>query len=133
MTSRAAGEPRQISIAIVDDDASVRVSLQRLCEVSGMNATVYASGREFLSSLGGDADAVDCLLLDAHMPGMTGSELHDHLVARGERIPTIVFTGDDTLDVSAHYGGPAIVEFLRKPVSREHLLAAVERAVQVKG
>ncbi|HEY1307332.1 MAG TPA: response regulator [Vicinamibacterales bacterium] len=122
----------QTSIAIVDDDASVRVSLKRLCTVFGLHATTYGSGREFLSALEDGAPRADCLLLDAHMPEMTGSELQRHLVAKGIHIPTIVFTADDTPELLAHYTATGVVAFLRKPLSSEDLLAAIERAVRRK-
>jgi FixJ family two-component response regulator len=126
-------EPRRISVAIVDDDASVRVSLLRLCRVFDLDATAYASGREFLASLDEPASRADCLLLDAQMPEMTGSELQRHLVARGVRIPTIVFTADDAIDVPRDYAAGSVVACLRKPISSEDLLAAVARAVQSAG
>lgn len=122
--------PRRISIAIVDDDASVRVSLQRLCEVFDLHATAYASGHEYLASIDSDTPRADCLLLDAHMPGMTGSELHRILTARGVRIPTIVITADDAPELSAHYTMSGIVAYLRKPLACEDLLPAIEQAVR---
>ena len=58
----------QITIAIIDDDALVRVSLLRLCEAFGWSARTYASGREFLASLATRDVRPDCLVLDAHSP-----------------------------------------------------------------
>ena len=130
MSAPRSSAPAPISIAIIDDDASVRVSLKRLCTVFGLQATVYASGREFLSSIESGASRADCLLLDAHMPEMTGSELHRHLVAKGISIPTIIFTADDAPEVAAHYSAAGVVACLRKPLSSEDLLAAIERAVR---
>ena len=121
--------PQRISIVIVDDDASIRVSLQRLCDVYGLSATAFASGRDFLAALEHSAPRPDCLLLDAHMPGMTGSELHRALRARGVHIPTIVFTADDAPELSAHYAIAGIVACLRKPLGAEDLLAAIDQAV----
>ena len=127
--NRDAAAPR-ISIGIIDDDASVRVSLQRLCEVYDFKATGYASGLDFLASLDDTRPQHDCLLLDAHMPGMTGSELHRTLITLGVRIPTIVITADDAPDVSAHYGPAGIVAYLRKPLACEDLMPAIEQAVR---
>jgi FixJ family two-component response regulator len=120
----------RISVAIVDDDASVRVSLRRLCEVYGLTATSYASGREYLAALDEGASRADCLLLDAHMPEMTGLELQRRLVARGVRTPTLVFTADEETGVSPHYAAAGIVGYLRKPLSGDDLLDAIERAVR---
>lgn len=123
---------RRVSVAIVDDDSGVRVGLQRLCEVFNLRATAYASGHEFLASLDKGTVRADCLLLDAHMPLMTGAELQRDLIARGVQIPTIVFTGDDPSDVAAHYADANIVAYLRKPLDSDDLLAAIERAVRGK-
>ena len=120
----------RISVAIVDDDASVRAGLQRLCRAFDMSATTFASGQEFLASLEAGVPPVDCLLLDAHMPHMTGAELQGHLAARGVRIPTIVFTADDAPEMPVHYAAFDIVAFLRKPLSSEDLLSCLENAVR---
>ena len=125
-----ASTPAQITIAIIDDDALVRVSLRRLCEAFGWSARTYASGREFLDSLA-DGDArPDCLVLDAHMPEMTGFEMLRHLTARGMRIPTIVCTADDTTEVRARYVGAEFVAYLKKPVGGDRLRDAIDQAVR---
>ena len=116
-------------MAIVDDDAGVRVGLRRLCEVFDLGVSVYASGHEFLASLDHGRPHADCLLIDAHMPTMTGVELQHDLLSRGVQIPTIVFTGDDPDAVSAHHTGLSVVACLRKPVESDDLIAAKERAV----
>ena len=121
---------KRISVAIVDDDPSVRVSLHRFCMVSDLDATAYASGREFLNALAAGAARPDCLLLDAHMPEMTGLELQRHLVARGVRIPTVVVTADDAPDVPAQYFTDGSTGYLRKPFSGETLLAAIEKVLR---
>ena len=121
---------RPISVAIVDDDASVRFSLQRLCEVFGLRATAYASGREFLASLERASSSADCLLIDAHMPEMTGSELQRQLLARGVQIPTIVITADDVPVNAAAHGNTGPVAWLQKPVSGDALLSAIQQAVR---
>jgi CheY-like chemotaxis protein len=103
MSSSSPVEPRRVSIAIVDDDQSVRVSLRRLCEVLDMSATAYASGREFVASLDGGAPSPDCLLLDVQMPEMSGLELQRHLVATGRSIPTVAYTAGDAPEILANY------------------------------
>ncbi len=117
---------RQISVAIVDDEPSVRVSLRRLCAALGLSATAYASGRAFLDALDSDAPP-DCLLLDTQMPEMTGLEVQRHLVKRGVRVPTIVVTADDASEVHARCAGAG--GYLQKPIGVEELILAIERAV----
>ena len=122
----------RISIAIVDDEESVRVGLRRLCGALGLNPTIYASGRELIDSLDGGAPHPDCLLLDAHMPQMGGLELLQHLVHSGVNIPTIVYTADDAPEVQARYVATGVVDYLRKPIGGDELLAAIERAIIVR-
>ncbi|HSR91777.1 MAG TPA: response regulator [Gemmatimonadales bacterium] len=118
-----------IAVAIVEDEASVRVGLRRLCESLGLKATVYASGLEFLDSLAVGGDLPDCLLLDAHMPQMTGLELHLHLVESGVQVPTLVYTADDAPEVEARYRASGVSGYLHKPIAGDQLLEAIERAV----
>ena len=118
-----------ISVAIVEDEASVRVGLRRLCEALGLNPTVYASGPEFIESLALGGDHPDCLLLDAHMPQMTGLELHLHLVGRGVRVPTLVYTADDGPEAEARYRACGVCDYLHKPICGDRLLEAITRAV----
>lgn len=119
---------RPVSIAVVDDEACVRTSMRRLCEAFGIRTQVFASGREFLDSLEEGGPRADCLLLDAHMPEMTGAELQRRVLARGIRIPTIVFTADDEPDNLDHFPD-GVVAYLRKPLPIELLLSAIEHAV----
>ena len=114
---------RHVAVAIVDDEALVRVSLRRLCIAFGLGATAYGSGREFLESLETDAPMPDCLLLDIQMPEMTGLELQRHLTKRGTHIPTIVVTADDAPEARARCLAAGAVEYLRKPIGAEELLA----------
>ena len=108
----------------------MRISLRRLCKVLDLNPTIYASGRAFLESLTPDAPRPDCLLLDAMMPEMTGLEVQQHLADRGVRIPTVVFTADDGLDVATNLMATGVTEVLRKPVGADDLLAAIQEAVR---
>jgi FixJ family two-component response regulator len=123
-------KPDGISIAIVDDDESIRVSLLRLCRVYGLTANAYASGPEFIASLDAGASPVDCLLVDAHMPKMTGAELIHLLNVRSVSIPTIILTADDEPAVRAQYSSKSVVAYLNKPLTAEKLLAAIKEAVQ---
>jgi FixJ family two-component response regulator len=130
MSGETSMTTRRIAVAIVDDDASVRIGLRRLCTAFGMAATAYASGREFLVALEHDPSIAECLILDTHMPEMSGIELQRHLLAQGTYIPTIVVTADEAS--AAHYVADGVVAFLRKPVVGDDLLAAIARAVPMK-
>ncbi len=112
-------------IAIVDDEESVRTGLRRLCVSLGLRASVYASGSEFLHSLAGGTGPPDCVLLDAHMPHMSGLEVQRHLIGEGLRIPTIVYTADDAPEAEARYVAAGVTAYLRKPIAGDELLAAL--------
>ena len=107
----------------------MRQGLRRLCTALGLNPTVFASGREFLDSLDRDGSRPDCLLLDAHMPLMSGLEVHQHLVGRGLRVPTVVYTADDAPEAEARYRAAGVTEYLRKPIKGEELLDAIDRVM----
>jgi FixJ family two-component response regulator len=118
-----------MNIVIVDDEESVRTGLRRLCVSLGLRASVYASGGEFLDSLAAGAAPPDCVLLDAHMPHMTGLEVQRHLVDVGLKIPTIVYTADDAPEAEARYVAAGVIAYLRKPIAGDELLAALEQVM----
>lgn len=122
----------RVSVAIVDDEESVRVGLRRLCNALGLRAVAYGSGLEFIETLDAGAMRPDCLLLDAHMPDMTGLEVQQHLVARSARFPTIVYTADDAPEAQARYVAAGAAEYLRKPIGGDELLAAIARALAAR-
>src|SRR4051794_873741 len=79
-------------IAVVDDEASVRKALLRLLRAVGLEAQAFASGREFLNTL---PSHYDCVVLDLHMPGMTGFDVQNDLVFMNARVPTVIITAHD--------------------------------------
>ena len=114
-------------IAIVDDEESVRKSLRRLLMASQLDATVYASGQEFLDSLGGRQP--DCLVLDLQMPGLTGLEVQRALTGARVRFPTIIITAHDEPETRARCLAAGVVAYLCKPLHDELLLDAIATAV----
>jgi two-component system response regulator FixJ len=117
----------EATVFVVDDDASVRRSLERLLRAAGHRVEGFGSAREFL--LRGQHEIRGCLLLDVRMPEVTGLELHDTLVALGRDIPIIFITGhgDIAMAVQAMKGGA--VDFLTKPFDEDVLLGAVAQAL----
>ena len=116
-------------IVIIDDEESVRTGLRRLCVSLGLRASVYASGSEFLDSLAAGAAPPHCLLLDAHMPHMSGLEVQRHLVDAGLKVPTIVYTADDAPEAEARYVAAGVTAYLRKPIAGDDLLTAIEQVM----
>src|ERR1700758_154173 len=114
-------------IAVVEDDQPFRESMRKLMTALGYAAEVFPSAADFLASPLLSATA--CLVTDVQMPGMTGLELHRHLVDAGYAIPTIVVTAypDEVVRKSALNGG--VVCYLCKPVDDEHLERCLRSAL----
>jgi FixJ family two-component response regulator len=111
-------------ISVVDDDASVRESLQSLLRSVGLTVRVFAAAEEFLNSA--HLSKTDCLILDVRMPGMSGIELYRDLVAKRCRVPVVFITahGDDD-DARSQALADGAVAYLIKPFSEEELIEAV--------
>jgi FixJ family two-component response regulator len=116
--------PRRI--AIVDDDPSVLKALKRILSTRSLTAKTYDSGPQFLASLA--QETPDCLILDLHMPNMTGLELQQNLARRGIRIPTIFITAHSDAATRGRCEATGAVAFIAKPVPDDALFAAIEAA-----
>ena len=110
-------------ITVIDDDTSVRESLQRLIRSVGFAVEVFASAEEFLSS--GRLRETRCLIVDVRMPGMSGLELQRHLAAGGCAIPVVFITAHGDAATRAQALEAGAVEYLLKPFSEEALLNAI--------
>jgi FixJ family two-component response regulator len=118
-------------IDVVDDDISVRESLESLIRSAGMEARVFASAEEFLNSPGDRKG--DSLILDVRLPGMSGIELHRHLVGRNSKVPVIFITAHASDDRARSQAASAwTVAYLTKPFSEHELLDAVHAALKWK-
>jgi len=116
-------------VAVVDDDISVRESLDSLIRSVGMRVRVFASAEEFLNSA--DPRQADCLVLDVRLPGMSGVELHHHLLARDRKVPAIFITAHASDDrARSEARSDWTVAYLTKPFSEDELLDAVHAALQ---
>jgi FixJ family two-component response regulator len=115
-------------VYIVDDDVSVRDSLELLVRSAGWEVELFATGGEFLARP--RALTPSCLVLDVRLPDMNGLELQRRLVVDRGAMPVIVITGyaDIPMAVEAMKGGA--LEFLTKPLSPDEFLAAVQRAFE---
>jgi FixJ family two-component response regulator len=115
-------------VAVVDDDASVRKSLGRLIRSVRLDVKAFESAEEFLNS---PPIEPDCLILDVSLPGMSGVELHRHLLALKSKVPIIFITahGSDErarLEAASDW----TVAYLIKPFSPDELLDAVNVALK---
>ncbi len=115
------------AIAVIDDDASVRRALQRLLRAAGFAVETFATAREFL-----DADQwaqTACLVLDIHLPGMSGFELQEHLTVSGAPIPIVFITAHDDTEMRERASRAGAVGYLRKPFDQGTLIEAIARAI----
>ena len=115
-------------ISIVDDDDSLRNSLNNLIRSLGFGVQGFSSAEAFLNS--NQPGDTACLILDVRMPGMSGLDLQRQLVAKNSRIPIIFITshGDDQARTRALEAGA--VAFLYKPFREEALLKAIDSALK---
>jgi FixJ family two-component response regulator len=114
-------------ISIVDDDVSIRDALRRLVESGGYRVETFHSAGAFLdsASLGRTA----CLVLDLHLPGMSGFELRERLAELRAPFPIIFITAHDDVPTRERLAGTEAAARLYKPVEGEVLLEAIGRAV----
>ena len=117
-------------ISIVDDDDPYRDSIQKLVTLFGYTVEGFASAPAFLGSR--FLPETSCLVADVHMPGMTGIELHERLLAAGHTIPTILVTAYPDVAVRDRALKAGVVCYLSKPVDdhelEQCLLIALKRA-----
>ena len=111
----------------MDDEESVRRAIKRLIVSAGLDVVVYGAGREFLDAL--SSCHPDCIILDLHMPGMSGFEIQSHLAEDGHKIPIVVITGQDTPDSKSRVLAAGAAAYFRKPVQGTLLLDAILTAI----
>jgi len=116
------------TIAIVDDDPSVREGLSSLIRSAGLQVETFASAQEFLARSG--ADAPSCLVLDLQLPGLSGLDLQKKMAEAGLEIPIVFLTGHGNIPASVQAMKAGAVEFLTKPVDEQDLLQAIQEAVE---
>ena len=114
-------------IHVVDDDDSLRSALLLLLSAGGFEARGYGSAGDFL--LNPLPDRPGCVLLDLRMPGPSGLDLQEALRDKGIRLPVIFLTGHADVPTSVRAMKTGAVDFLAKPVGRETLFEALERAL----
>jgi len=115
-------------VFIVDDDVSVRESLELLIRNEGWQAETFASAQEFLDRP--RAPLPSCLILDVSLPGLNGLELQQRVAAERTDMPIIFITGHGDIPMTVRAMKAGAIEFLTKPFSDEALLNAIRQALQ---
>jgi FixJ family two-component response regulator len=115
-------------VFIVDDDVSVRESLELLIQNEGWQAETFASAQEFLDHP--RAALPSCLILDVSLPGLNGLELQQRVAAERTDMPIIFITGHGDIPMTVRAMKAGAIEFLTKPFNDEALLNAIRQALQ---
>ena len=116
------------TIAIVDDEPSVRKGLERLIRSVGWKTETFGSAQEFLASA--RTEAPSCLVLDLQLPGLSGLELQKQMTEAGVETPIVFLTGYGDIPASVKAMKAGAIEFLTKPVDERDLLNAIQEAIE---
>ncbi len=128
-TSRGAATPHNTPIVfVVDDDVSVRESLEPLIRRAGWKPETFSSARDFLSRIRDETPS--CLVLDVELPDLNGLEVQERVAANRTEMPIIFITGHGDIPMSVRAMKAGAAEFLTKPFERDVLLAAIRRAIE---
>jgi len=119
--------PDAAMVFVVDDDASVRASIQGLLKSARLRCACFATAEEFLRNK--LPDGPSCLVLDVSLPGVNGLEFQRQLADAGVRIPIIFITGHGDIPMSVKAMKSGAVEFLTKPFRDQDLLDAIRQAL----
>lgn len=118
-----------VTVAVVDDDASIRTSMDNLLRSVGYTVLVYSSPQAFLASQ--HLLAVNCLILDVRMPITSGLDFQDELSRTKLEIPIVFMTGHGDIPMSVRAMRAGAVDFLSKPFKDQEMLDAVAAAIKV--
>jgi FixJ family two-component response regulator len=127
--SRGAGVTGDSTIVfIIDDDPSIRSSIQGMLKSVGLRSESFATTQEFLSRPA--ADGPSCLVLDVRLPGVSGLDFQQKLAEADVKIPIIFITGHGDIPMSVRAMKSGAVEFLTKPFRSQELLDAIQQALE---
>jgi FixJ family two-component response regulator len=115
-------------VYVVDDDRSVRASLEDLLESVGLRVRSFGSTGELLNGLA--AEAPGCLVLDVRMPGQSGLDFQRQLAGLGIRLPVVFITGHGDIAMSVRAMKDGAIEFLTKPFRDQELLDAIHHGIE---
>jgi FixJ family two-component response regulator len=115
-------------VHVIDDDALFRAAIGRVLQAVGYQVSLYESATQFLKQLS-DEEQPSCILLDVQMPSLSGPELQDRLAKDAPFIPIVFLSGRGDIPTSVKAIKLGAEDFLTKPVSKEDLVEAIERAL----
>ena len=116
------------AVFVIDDDSSMRRSLDSLLRSVGLDVHLYASAQEFMRAA--RPDAPGCLVLDVRLPGMSGLTFQQELAKAGIALPVIFITGHGDVPMTVRAMKAGAADFLTKPFDDQALLDAVDAAIE---
>lgn len=116
------------SVIVVDDDDAVRDSLKTLLELQSFTVETFETCQEFLNADVGD---VTCLVLDIHLPGMSGFDLMEAMKRAKQSVPTILITARCDNAIRDRARAIGVVALLEKPIEFNALMAAIDRCAKL--
>jgi FixJ family two-component response regulator len=119
--------PKDLEIAVIDDDDSFRVALVESLSSLGYQADGYSSAEDYMNLVGGRL--FSCVVTDIHMPGMSGLDLMHRLAAQGSTTPVVLITARSDTNLEAKAAAAGAVCLLRKPFEINDLIGCIEGAV----
>ena len=115
------------TVYVVDDDEAVREALRCLIRFLGLRCETFESPAAFLAA--DRPNSPSCLILDVHLPGISGLDLPAKLDGTGTTLPVVFITGQGTIPMGVRAMKAGAVEFLTKPFDERQLVSAIEQAL----
>ena len=119
---------QQQSIVVVEDDAGMRKAIERLLRAGGFHCVSFASAEALLQA--GAADTAACLVLDIHLPGLSGFQIQRQLMASGRKSPVIFITAVDDAAARAEARRIGSIAYFRKPFDGKEFLSKIVLALK---
>ena len=123
----SSGNASEPTVFVVDDDPQVRKSLCLIVQSVQLDVESYATAQEFLDNY--HRERPGCLVLDVCLPGMSGMELQQRLVAEKVTIPTIMITAHAEVSLAVRAVKAGAIDFIQKPFSRQEMLDRIQQAI----
>ena len=120
-------DDRSPFVYVIDDDVSLLRALRRLLDAGGFQVKTFSSAEDFLGCP--NPRTPGCLVLDVHLGGLSGLDLHERLLASGRRIPVVFITAHDDAVARERARRTGAIDYLRKPFNDETLIAGIKRAL----
>jgi two-component system, chemotaxis family, CheB/CheR fusion protein len=117
------------TVFLIDDDDALRETMREMIEREGRPVEAFASGEAFLEAY--RPGRKGCLLVDARLPGLSGTALLQQLKAENNVLPSIMITGHGDVSMAVEAMKAGAIDFIEKPASRDALLAGIDRAIEL--